>query len=302
MPGQAEQPLECGGDAHVALLEEPPTSTASSLPPRTAARRSDHLVRNLREVPQPAKAPQTARRTRPMRPPLHPQVARRPSKTAAAPRAGGHQGSSWCHRTRAARSTRTRTRGSLGSSFSSRWISSLNGSSFDGRSGHRNIGGRSERNATRIVLRASPVRRTSSLIDTPRTNLPAKLGPALHIPHASFWLSIATDRARLTTTPDASPPPTNGGQFSAGEGRSVFHRRRHEPGTWVLDFPDLRSLGTLEISVTVHGKSTAVLREPPCCALDARDERASQAGDHAARAAGTRRSRSGSSGTTARLP
>src|SRR5688572_27969389 len=27
-PGQAEQPLECGGDAHVALLEEPLTSTA----------------------------------------------------------------------------------------------------------------------------------------------------------------------------------------------------------------------------------------------------------------------------------
>src|SRR5215203_2764588 len=39
-PGQAEQPLECGGDAHVALLEEPLTSTASSLLARAAARRS----------------------------------------------------------------------------------------------------------------------------------------------------------------------------------------------------------------------------------------------------------------------
>jgi hypothetical protein len=50
------------------------------------------------------------------------------------------------------------------------WISSLNGSSFDGRPGHLNVGGRDERNAEPIVLRASPVRRTSSLIDTPRTN------------------------------------------------------------------------------------------------------------------------------------
>jgi hypothetical protein len=45
----------------------------------------------------------------------------------------------------------------------------LNGSSFDHRSGQRNPGGASERNAARIVLRASPVRRVSSLIDTPRT-------------------------------------------------------------------------------------------------------------------------------------
>lgn len=46
---------------------------------------------------------------------------------------------------------------------------SLNGSSFDGRSGQRNPGGASERNTERIVLRAKPVRRTNSLIETPRT-------------------------------------------------------------------------------------------------------------------------------------
>jgi hypothetical protein len=56
-----------------------------------------------------------------------------------------------------------------GSSLSSRWISSLNGPSFDGRSGQRNPGSASERNAARIVLRARPVRRANSLIDTPRT-------------------------------------------------------------------------------------------------------------------------------------
>jgi hypothetical protein len=48
------------------------------------------------------------------------------------------------------------------------WISSLNGSSLDGRSGQRKPGGASERSATLIVLRARPVRRTSSLIETPR--------------------------------------------------------------------------------------------------------------------------------------
>ncbi len=45
----------------------------------------------------------------------------------------------------------------------------VDGSSFDGRSGQRNLGGASERNAERTVLRAKPVRRINSLIETPRT-------------------------------------------------------------------------------------------------------------------------------------
>jgi hypothetical protein len=40
---------------------------------------------------------------------------------------------------------------------------------LDGRSGQRNVGGAPDRNAARIVLRARPVRRISSLIETPRT-------------------------------------------------------------------------------------------------------------------------------------
>jgi hypothetical protein len=47
-------------------------------------------------------------------------------------------------------------RGSFGSSPNSLWISSLNGSSFDGRSGTRNTGGASDRNARLIVFRANP--------------------------------------------------------------------------------------------------------------------------------------------------
>ncbi len=45
----------------------------------------------------------------------------------------------------------------------------MNGSSFDGRSGTLNTGGSVDRNAARIVFLDSPVRRTSSLIGTPRT-------------------------------------------------------------------------------------------------------------------------------------
>src|SRR5215208_3168734 len=64
-PGHTEQPLECGGDAHVALLEEQLTSTASSLPPRAAARRSP-----LAQPPRSSSAGEgaaNARRTRSFR-------------------------------------------------------------------------------------------------------------------------------------------------------------------------------------------------------------------------------------------
>ena len=56
-PRQAEQPLECGGDAHVALLSEPLTIRQ----PAACAegrRRVDHVLRNLRKVPDPMRSAQ----------------------------------------------------------------------------------------------------------------------------------------------------------------------------------------------------------------------------------------------------
>ena len=47
-PGQAEQPLECRADAHVALLREPLISTTSSL--LRGRRRVARVLRNLREL------------------------------------------------------------------------------------------------------------------------------------------------------------------------------------------------------------------------------------------------------------
>ena len=54
-PGQAEQPLECRGDAHVALLARPLIlRTASSL--RAGRRRVTRVLRNLRRTSEAAKA------------------------------------------------------------------------------------------------------------------------------------------------------------------------------------------------------------------------------------------------------
>jgi hypothetical protein len=66
-------------------------------------------------------------------------------------------------------SSRIRCPGIAASSPSSRWISALNGSSFEPAGARRYTGGFSERNARRTVLRSTPNRRASSLIDTPRT-------------------------------------------------------------------------------------------------------------------------------------
>ena len=71
-PRQAEQPLECRGDAHVALLHGPLISTTSSL--LRGRRRVARVLRNLRGLPIAAKP--LLRRSTP-RPP-HPQVERRP--------------------------------------------------------------------------------------------------------------------------------------------------------------------------------------------------------------------------------
>jgi hypothetical protein len=73
-PGQAEQPLECAGDAHVALLEEPLISTTSSLQPRAAARR----LRSAQPPRTSAAAKSLLTRSRARR--VHPQVERRPQR------------------------------------------------------------------------------------------------------------------------------------------------------------------------------------------------------------------------------
>lgn len=71
MPRQTQQPLECGSDAHIVLLSKPLSFNTRRLGSRAAARRL-----------QPAQLPRrrsrgqrlaTARRTRPLRPHLHPQ-------------------------------------------------------------------------------------------------------------------------------------------------------------------------------------------------------------------------------------
>jgi hypothetical protein len=66
-------------------------------------------------------------------------------------------------------SSRIRWPGSFESAFSSRWISSLNGSSFDPTGARRYAGGSSLRTARSTVSLASPVRRLISPFDKPRT-------------------------------------------------------------------------------------------------------------------------------------
>jgi hypothetical protein len=117
------------------------------------------------------------------------------------------------------------------STRSSSQISALNGSSFDGRSGHLNAGGSLERNATRIVLRASPVRRISSLIETPRTKCSLRNSAQRSTSSTSSpWLSISMTEPG-SPRPRTPPPPSKQGQISTGEGGSVFHRRRQPSGT-----------------------------------------------------------------------
>ncbi len=64
------------------------------------------------------------------------------------------------------RSSRMRTTGSRGSSFSRRCTSSVKGSSFEGRRGREYFGGSALRIARRMVLRWTPKRRASSRIPT----------------------------------------------------------------------------------------------------------------------------------------
>ena len=121
-------------------------------------------------------------------------------------------------------SSRTRTPGSFGSSRSSSWISSLNGSSFDGRAGPLITRRRIERNAALIVLRDSPVRRTSSLIETPRTKCSLRSSAHRSTSSTPFSRSRSTRSSQAHQHPGrlrhhprgVNFQPAEGGQFSTG--------------------------------------------------------------------------------------
>ena len=122
-------------------------------------------------------------------------------------------------------SSRIRTAGSRGSRLSSSWISSLNSSSFDRRSGHRNAGGASERNATRTVLREIPYRRASSRTPTPRTKCSRRSSAQRSTSSTTFLL------ARSPPEPSEGPRPPGQpqvGQISTARGGSEVNRCRHE--------------------------------------------------------------------------
>lgn len=89
-------------------------------------------------------------------------------QTAAGPPGRTRQRSS-CHRqSPAARSPRgSAARSASARAFNCRWISSLNGSSFDGAADREYFGALGDRNARRTVVRSRPVRRAISLIDNP---------------------------------------------------------------------------------------------------------------------------------------
>ena len=105
---------------------------------------------------------------------------------------------------------------------SSRWISSRNGSSFDGRGSRRYTGGSPERNARRIVLRPWPVRRTISLIDNRFTKYKRRISAHCSTPTTT---SSSLEHARPSEAHDHPGQRTQrhqGGQLSTGIKGSVF--------------------------------------------------------------------------------
>src|SRR3954453_12181462 len=107
------------------------------------------------------------------------------------------------------------------SSSNSRWISSLNGSSFEPGDARRYDGASAERNAARTVLRDKPVRRASSLIETPRTKCSRRSSAHRSTPTNPFLLASIHRPSRGSTAHRTPPPPPEGGHFSTGEGGSV---------------------------------------------------------------------------------
>jgi hypothetical protein len=85
------------------------------------------------------------------------------------------------------------------------------GSKRDFESGHRNVGGSLERNAARIVLRAKPVRRINSLIETPRTKCSLRSSAQRSTSSTSSpWLSISMTKPG-SPQPRTPPPPSREG-------------------------------------------------------------------------------------------
>src|SRR5215210_6037242 len=114
-----------------------------------------------------------------------------------------------------------------GSRLSSSWISSLNGSSFDADRSRRYVGAVDERNAALIVLRLSPLRRASCLIETPRTKYSRRSSA-----HCSTQTNPFLPRSTTRPSERHYPlghlrPRARGGQYWTGGGGSVFTRRRH---------------------------------------------------------------------------
>jgi hypothetical protein len=96
----------------------------------------------------------------------------------------------------------------------------LNGSNTDGRCGHRNAGGTSERSAARIVLRANPVRRASSLIDTPRTKCSRRSSAQRSTSSNAFLLASVDNTRPGSTRPRTPPPPPRGSNLNRRRGVS----------------------------------------------------------------------------------
>src|ERR1019366_9817760 len=77
-------------------------------------------------------------------------------------------------------------------------------------------------------------RAAHQLLDRDPANemLPPQLGPPFHVNHCLLLALDLDDRARLTSTPDASAT-AQGGQISTGEGGSVSHRRGQKFRSWI---------------------------------------------------------------------
>src|SRR4051794_13609679 len=113
--------------------------------------------------------------------------------------------------------------GSLGSSRSSRRISSLNGSSFEPAGARSYFGGLSLLIALRIVSRCSPVRRWISRCVRPRTKCSRRTSAHCSTPTTSVLpSSLCANEPRQPGPPDAQVA-----HISTGAGGPVFTRRRH---------------------------------------------------------------------------
>jgi hypothetical protein len=103
---------------------------------------------------------------------------------------------------------------SFASALSSRWISSLNGSSFDPAAGREYFGALEDRNADRIVLRSRPVRRAISLIDTPSTKCIRPI--SAHCSTSTTDLLLTRPASQAQPQPGHHAPPRQGGENSTG--------------------------------------------------------------------------------------